>query len=80
MKSLKIKVYENNDENPETMITIPVMAIRVMSKLIPKRACCAMQMKGFAINELLELAENPDACGPILEVKDQNERLVVALE
>ena len=63
MTSLKVKVFKSGNENPETMISIPVIALRVMSKMIPKRACCAMQMKGFAINELLELAQNPDARG-----------------
>jgi hypothetical protein len=52
MTDLKIKIFKNNESNPETTITIPGKVLTVASKLIPKQAIEALQEKGIDINEL----------------------------
>lgn len=82
MKNLKVRVYKGGDNQPETTVTIPGGVLRLASKLIPKRAKEALLDEGIDINELVQLAEQPDVQGTIVEVEEhgKNERVVVALE
>lgn len=82
MKNLKVRVYKGSDNQPETTVTIPGGVLRLASKLIPKRAKEALLDEGIDINELVQLAEQPDVQGTIVEVEEhgKNERVVVALE
>ncbi len=82
MADLKIRVYKNNQSDPETTITIPGKVLTVASKLIPKRATEAMQEKGIDINEIIELSKKPDVNGTIIEVEEhkKKEKIIIALE
>jgi hypothetical protein len=82
MKNLKVRVYKHGDDNPETTVTIPGSVLRLASKLIPKRAQEAMLGEGIDINELVQVAEQPEVQGTVLEVEEhaKNERIVIALE
>jgi hypothetical protein len=82
MKNLKVRVYKDLDDKPETTVTIPGGVLRLASKLIPKRAQEAMLAEGIDLNEIVNLAEQPDVQGTIVEVEDheKNERVVIAFE
>ena len=82
MKNLKVRVYKDSDDQPETTVTIPGGVLRLASKLLPKRAKAALLEEGIDVNELVQLAEQPDVQGTIVEVEDhkKGERVVVALE
>jgi hypothetical protein len=90
MADLKIRIYKNNQSDPETTVTIPgrVLTVasklipKVASKLIPKRATEAMQEKGIDIDEIIELSKKPDINGTIIEVEEhiKKEKIIVALE
>ena len=56
--------------------------LKIASRLIPKRAADALQEKGIDLEEIIRLAENPDARGTLVEVEEHknNERIVIALE
>ncbi|WP_027893390.1 hypothetical protein [Calidithermus chliarophilus] len=81
MKSLKIRVYKNGSE-PETTVTIPGSVLRLASRLIPRRAQEAMRAEGIDMNELVQLAEQPEVQGTLIEVEEhaKGERVVIALE
>ncbi len=80
MANLKIRVFRGSE--PEATITIPGSALKVASGLIPKAAAEALHNKGIDLDEIMKLAENPDALGQLIEVEGHtsNERIVISLE
>lgn len=82
MKNLKVRVYKHGDATPETTVTIPGGVLRLASKLIPNRAKQALLDEGIDMDELVQLAEQPEVAGTLVEVEDhaKNERVVIALE
>lgn len=80
MKNLKVRVYKDGDDQPETTVTIPGGVLRLTSKLLPKRAKQALLDEGVDVNELVQLAEQPDVQGTIVEVENhKKDELVVAI-
>jgi len=79
---LKIRIFKNNESDPETTVTIPGTVLTVASKLIPKKVAEAMQEKGIDINELVELSKNPDVRGTIIEIEEhkKNEKVIISIE
>ena len=82
MKNLRIRVYKHGGDQPDTTVTIPGSVLRLASRLIPKRAQEAMLGEGIDIGELVQLAEQPDVQGTLIEIEEhaKNERIVIALE
>ncbi len=82
MADLKIRVYKDGESDPDTTVTVTGGILRIASRLIPKRAAEALQEKGIELDEIVELAENPEARGTLVEVEEhkKNERIVIALE
>jgi hypothetical protein len=82
MADLKIKIFKNDELNPETTITIPGTVLQVASKLIPKRATAVLQEKGIDINEIVDLSNRQDVRGTIIEVEEhkKNNKIVISLE
>lgn len=82
MADLKIKIFKNNESNPETTITIPGTVLQVASKLIPKHATVALQEKGIDINEIIELSNRSDIQGTIIEVEEHKKKTkyIISLE
>ena len=82
MANLKIRIFKNNEPNPETTITIPGTVLQVASKLIPKKATVALQEKGIDIYEIIELSNRADIKGTIIEVEEhkKNDKIIISLE
>jgi len=79
---LKIRIFKNNESDPETTFTIPGKVLTVASKLIPKKVTEALQEKGIDINELVELSKNPDVQGTIIEIEEhrKKEKVIITIE
>jgi len=82
MADLKIRVFKGRESVPETTVTVPGGVLKIASKLVPKRAREALQERGIDLEEIIRLAENPDARGTLVEIEEhkKNERIVIALE
>ncbi len=82
MADLKIRIFKNNEPNPETTITIPGTVLQVASKLIPHKATAALQEKGIDVNEIIELSNRKDIRGTIIEVEEhkKDDKIVISLE
>jgi hypothetical protein len=82
MADLKIKIFKNNESDPDTTITIPGKVLDVASKLIPKQAADALQEKGIDINELVELSNKSDVQGTIIEIEEhkKKEKIIISIE
>ena len=74
MADLKIRVFKGRESVPETTVTVPGSVLKIASKLIPKRAAEPLQERGIDLDEIIKLAENPDARGTLIEVEDEEER------
>ncbi len=82
LADLKIRIFKNNEPNPETTFTIPGTVLQVASKLIPKKATVALEEKGIDVNEIIELSNREDIRGTIIEVEEhkKSNKIVISLE
>ncbi|MEX0853601.1 MAG: hypothetical protein WD036_10030 [Bauldia sp.] len=82
MTDLKIRVFKGGQQRPATTVTIPGGVLKIASHLVPKKAAAALKEEGIDLEELIQLSENPDARGNLVEIEDhgKNERVVVSLE
>ena len=82
MANLKIKVFKADTLEPKTTITIPAAILKVASKAIPKKVAAALQEKGIELKEIVELSQNPDIAGTLVEIEEheKNEKVVISIE
>jgi hypothetical protein len=82
MADLKMRVFKQGKNQPDTTVTIPGRALMLAKKLVPKQAAAALQEKGIDLDELIKLSANPDINGTVVEIEDhkKNEKIVVSLE
>lgn len=82
MADLKVRIFKGDDPVPDTTVTIPGGVLRIASKLIPKKAMEVLLDQGIDFEEIIELSENPEAHGHLLEVEEhkKNQRIIISLE
>jgi hypothetical protein len=82
MAKLKIRIFKGGGSEPDTTVTVPVGVLKIASKLIPKKAASALEERGIDLSQIVELAQNPDVRGTLVEIEEhkKNERIVVAIE
>jgi hypothetical protein len=82
MADLKIRVFKGADTDPETTVTIPGSILKLAARLIPKKAMEALQAEGIDLDELVELSNNPEVKGTIVEIDEhkKNEKIVISIE
>jgi hypothetical protein len=80
MHTLKIRVLSGSE--PKLTVTIPLRFVKTASRLIPKRAVEAMREEGIDLNEIVRLADDPEARGEIAVFEDheKGERTTVSIE
>jgi len=82
MADLKIRVLKGADQQPKTTVTIPGGILKIASNLVPNKAAEALREEGIDLDELVRLAQNPEAKGNLVEIEDheKNQKVVVSLE
>jgi hypothetical protein len=82
MADLKIRIFKDGEGDPQTTITIPSRVLNVASKLIPGRARRALEEKGIKLEELVNLTNDPDVAGRLIEIEDhtKKERITISAE
>jgi hypothetical protein len=82
MVSLRIRVFKGGESSPETTVSIPVAMLRFASWLLPRQTAGALREKGIELEEIIRLADNPEARGTLIEVQEhrKDQRIVIALE
>jgi hypothetical protein len=82
LTDLKIRVFKNDEEKPDTTITIPGNILKIASTLIPKKLAASLQEEGIDLDEIIRLSENPDAHGTLIEIEKhkKNKKVVIVLE
>ncbi len=82
MADVKIRVFKGDEREPATTVTIPGGVLKIAANLIPRKAVAALKDQGIELEEIVRLAENPEAHGRLVEVEDhqKNETVVISLE
>ena len=82
MKKLCIKKFKEGNENPSTTVSIPLMVIKMVKSLIPKKAKEELQKEGIDIQEIIKLSESSDFTGTVLEVEnhEKSEKVIISIE
>lgn len=82
VKNLKVRVFQEGADMPDTTVTVPGTVLRIAGRMVPRRAREALRDEGIDLDELVTLAEQPDVRGTLVEIEDhgKHERVVVALE
>lgn len=82
MADLKIRVLKGADQKPKTTVTIPGGILKIASNLVPNKAADALREEGIDLDELVRLAQNPEAKGNLVEIEDheKNQKVIVSLE
>lgn len=82
MVSLRIRVFKGGESSPETTVSIPVAMLRFSARLLPRQTAGALREKGIELEEIIRLADNPEARGTLIEVQEhrKDQRIVIALE
>ena len=82
MANLIIRTYKKNETHPDTTIRIPISILRFAKKVVPKHAFAALHEKGIDIDMIVELAQNEDIRGNVVEIEEhkKNKKIVIAIE
>ncbi len=74
-----LQIYGKTE--PSTTITVPLTIIRYAKKLIPKQFKNELQEKGIDIELVVELSQNKEIRGTIVEIEnhEKNEKIVIAI-
>jgi len=82
MADLKIRIYKGKEKKPEKTITIPGGILKLASRLVPKKAAAFLQEKGIDVKEIIELSQQPDVHGTLVEIEEhkKNERVAISVE
>ncbi|AOU96963.1 hypothetical protein BI364_02120 [Acidihalobacter yilgarnensis] len=82
MSNLKIRVFTEDNADPDTTVTIPGLVLKFATRLIPGQAKTALLESGIDLDELARLAIDPAITGTLIEIEDhrKNEKIVISLE
>ena len=81
MANLKIEVFNNSSNGPETTIKIPLDVLKVASKLMPKNIMSSLEEKGIDLNHILYVTQKEKIRGILVEIEEhrKNERIVISV-
>jgi hypothetical protein len=56
--------------------------LKFASKMIPKKAAATLEDKGIDINQIVELSQNEEVRGTLVEIEEhkKNEKVIIAIE
>ncbi len=82
MANLKIKIFKDGADGPETTITIPLDVLRRASKIMPSHILSSLEEKGIDINHLLSATKKEKIQGTLVEIEEhsKNEKVVISVE
>jgi len=81
MKNLLISIYKSKSEmKPESVVTIPFATIHIAIEFLPKRVKNVLEKEGIDLYSCKDLVKEKDLQGILIEIENQNERMVLAVE
>ncbi len=82
MIKLKIRIYENNESDPKTTISVPLGMLRFVSRFVPANLKESLSKKGIDVEMIADLAKSEEIRGTLVEIEahKKNERTVISIE
>ncbi len=79
MKRLQIAVYDKDESEPRFRVKIPALVEWLDEGFIPEAVQKRLERQGVSISKLIEKLQSARIPGPLLEVEDQENRIVITL-
>lgn len=80
MQTLKLHIYRGGKTEPDTKITIPLSALHISEKLLPRQVKESLEKEGIDIHELSILFAKQGPKGPLIEIENANEKMIILVE
>ena len=82
MIKLKIRIYENDETDPKTTISVPLGMLRFVSRFIPAGLKESLAKKGIDVALIGELAQSEEIRGTLVEIEEhkKREKTVISIE
>lgn len=82
MVKLKIRIYENNETEPKTTISVPLGMLRFVSRFVPANLKESLSKKGIDVDIIADLANGEKIQGTLVEIEEhkKNEKTVISIE
>ena len=82
MIKLKIRIYENNETEPKTTISIPLGMLRFGSRFVPANLKESLSKKGIDVEMIADLANSEEIHGTLVEIEEhkKNAKTVISIE
>ena len=56
MLKLRIRIFKNNDQRPDTTMTVPLGIIKAASKFVPRKAVKILDDLGIDFNQIIDIS------------------------
>jgi len=82
MAKLKIRIYNSDEADPKTTISVPLVMLRFASRFIPQKLRDSLAGKGIDVEVIAELAKSEEIRGTLVEIEEhrKNEKIAVSIE
>ena len=82
MLKLKIRIFKNNDDKPDTTMTVPLGIIKVASKLVPRKAVKILDDLGIDLDQILEISKAEEPLGTLAEIEEhkKHRKTIISVE
>lgn len=80
MQTLRIDIYKPGKNDPETKIRIPLSSLSIAEKILPAGCRLSLEREGIDLSELGVLFAKQGPKGTLIEIENNNERLVISIE
>jgi hypothetical protein len=82
MLKLKIRIFKNNDNKPDTTMTVPLGIVKVASKLVPRKAVKVLDDLGIDLNQIIEISKSEEVVGTLAEIEEhkKHRKIIISIE
>jgi hypothetical protein len=82
MLKLKIRIFKNNDDKPDTTMTVPLGIIKVASKLVPRKAVKILDDLGIDFDQIIEISKTEEPLGTLAEIEEhkKHRKTIISVE
>ena len=82
MIKLKIRIYENDETDPRTTISVPLGMLRFVSRFIPLSLKASLAKKGIDVELIGDLAKSEEIRGTLVEIEEhkKREKTIISIE
>ncbi len=80
MQTLKLHIYKTGQSDPEIKIAIPLSALHISEKLLPKKVKEMLEKEGIDLNELSGLFAKQGPKGTLIEIEHAAEKMAIIIE